>query len=84
MPIKLTVQDKDLEFNVEVAHYNSYINEMQPNNKVTPAHNFLMRTVADSCKNSLKELLKLPGASIQIAAAILEEYTPDLEIRVGK
>ena len=84
MPIKKVVNGKDLEFNIEIAHYNRYINEMQPNNKITPAHNFLMRTVSAETKDNLKELLELPGAAIQIAAAVLEDYMPDLEIKVGK
>ena len=84
MLIKKVVNGKALEFNIEVAHYNKYINEMQPNNKITPAHNFLMRTVSAETKDNLKELLELPGASIQIAAAVLEDYMPDLEISVGK
>lgn len=84
MPIKKEVNGKDLEFNIEIAHYNRYINEMQPNNKITPAHNFLMRTVSAETKDNLKELLELPGAAIQITASVLEDYMPDIEIKMGK
>lgn len=82
--IELTIKGQIFEFNVTVAMYNQYINEMQPHNKVTPAHNFLMRSIKDDQKDDLKEVLKLPGAPIQIAAKVVEEYSPDLEIMVGK
>ncbi|HAS88286.1 MAG TPA: hypothetical protein DCS48_03135 [Desulfovibrio sp.] len=82
--IKLTVMSKDLEFKPTLHAYNSYINEMQPNNKISPSHNFLMRIVAQKSKANLEELLKLPGASIQIAGKVVEEYAPNIEITVGK
>lgn len=82
--ITLTVNGKDLTFNVEEADYTKFINEMQPNNKVAPAHNFLMRAVDEASKDDLKDLLKLPGASVNIVGSLVEEYVPDLQITVGK
>ncbi|WP_035075179.1 putative phage tail assembly chaperone [Maridesulfovibrio zosterae] len=84
MIINVKVQDKKFDFDVELTVYNQYINEMMPNNKVTPAHNFLMRSIIPEHKDELAEMLKIPSASLQIAAAVVEEYTPDLEITVGK
>ena len=55
-----------------------------PNNKVAPAHNFAMRCVADGSREDLKSLLELPGAAIQIAGALVDEFMPDLSIELGK
>lgn len=44
--IKLAVNGTELAFDVTTELYNKYINEMCPNNKVAPAHNFAMRCVA--------------------------------------
>lgn len=82
--ITLTVNDKQLNFTVTLADYNKYINEITPFNKVAPARNFLMRTVDADCKDTLRDLVDLPGVGVQIAATVLEEYTPDVNITVGK
>ena len=82
--ITLTVNDISLNFTVTLASYNKYINEITPFNKVAPARNFLMRTVDADCKDALREMVDQPGVGVQIAAAVLEEYTPDVQITVGK
>lgn len=80
--ITLTVRGKDLAFAPTVAAYNSYVNELMPDNKVAPAHNYLRRIVTPESKADLAELLALPGAAIQLAAKVNEQFTPDLEIEV--
>jgi len=82
--ITLTINGTDITFKVGVDDYNKFVNEMQPTNKVSPAHNFLMRTVDDAGKDDLKELLKQPGAAVNIVGTLVEEYVPDLQIMVGK
>ncbi|SOB60532.1 Phage protein [Pseudodesulfovibrio profundus] len=82
--ITLDINDKPITFHIEPDDYNRFLNEMQPNNKVSPAHNFLMRTVDEGCKEELKELLLIPGAPLTIVGDLVEEYTPDLRITVGK
>jgi endonuclease III len=82
--ISLSVNDKPLSFTVTLADYNKYINEITPFNKVSPARNFLMRTVDADSKDALREVVDLPGVGVQIAASVLEEYTPDVQITVGK
>lgn len=76
---------KNLIFNVGREDYNKYINSVTTTNKVAPSHNFLMQTVAEGDTEALKTILQdNPGAEVQIAAALLEEYTPDLGITVKK
>ena len=82
--ISLTVNDQPLNFTVTLADYNKYINEMTLFNKIAPARNFLMRTVDADSKDALREVVDLPGVGVQIASSILEEYTPDVNITVGK
>jgi hypothetical protein len=43
-----------------------------------------MRCVDAEDKDHVRELLDKPGAPIQIAGAIMEQYTPDLQITVGE
>jgi len=82
--IELTVNGKDLSFRVDLAAYNKYLNELVPTNKVGPAHNFLMRTISPDDKDALKAILDMPGAGLQLAGKILEEFTPDIEIELGE
>lgn len=82
--IDLKVNGVHLAFVMGIEPYNKYINEVTMTNKVAPARNLLMRTVTEECKEDLRKILESPSAGVQIAAAVLEEYTPDLEIEVGK
>lgn len=83
-PIELTVNDKELIFNVTLHDFNAYVNAMTPTSKVAPAQNFLTRTADSGSREALRELLEIPGAVLEIAGAVLEQYKPDLNITVGK
>ena len=82
--IILTVNEKPLNFTVTLADYNKYINELTHINKVAPARNFLMRAVDADSKDTLREMVDLPGVGLQIVSTLLEEYMPDVNITVGK
>jgi hypothetical protein len=82
--ITLELAEKEIHFDVNETKYNGYINELQANNKVNPSHNFCMRCVTDESKDDLKEILKSPGASLQIAGILNVEFAPAIEITVKK
>lgn len=82
--LDVTVNDTKLVFNVSLADFNAYTNEMQPGNKVGPSNNFLMRTVDKDSREQLKDLLLMPGMVLELATAIVQEYKPAVQISVGK
>lgn len=82
--ITLYVDDKPLLFAVELSDYNRYVNELTPYSKVAPARNFLMRCVVPDSKDALREIVDLPGVGVQLVAALLDEFMPDVTITVGK
>ncbi|AGB11030.1 TPA: putative phage tail assembly chaperone [Vibrio parahaemolyticus] len=83
--IVLTVGATALSFAPTEVEYNDYMNELMPDNKVAPAHNFLFNTVVEDSKHDLREITSSnPGAAVQIAASVMEEYAPKLEIKVKK
>lgn len=82
--ISLNVNGTDLAFDVTLDAFNTYANEMQPTDKVNPSHNFLMRTVTAEHKDTLRELLELPGVAIELAAAVISDYKPKVTITLGK
>jgi hypothetical protein len=82
--IELEVGEQEFEFNVNVTAYNKFLNSSSPVNKIQPATNFLMSVINDKHKKALKEFLKQPGAALQMAGAVIEEYQPEFNISVKK
>jgi len=82
--VTLTIGEKEYSFEMTMEAYNSYINGMMPNNKVSPSHNFVVKTVVEADKKDVLELLEQPGAAGQIAGALTAEYAPDLGIEIKK
>lgn len=80
--IKLVVCGNEIVFAPNQTAYNKFINEMAMDNKVAPAHNYLNRIVETESKEALAELLKRPGAALQLAGKVNEIYAPELEIEV--
>ncbi|WP_140920164.1 putative phage tail assembly chaperone [Limnobaculum xujianqingii] len=83
--VTLIIKGQDIRFNPTYNDYNKFINEMQMNNKVSPANNYIMRIVAKESKETLVDILvSNPGAALQIAGAVNDEFAPELEITVKK
>lgn len=80
--INLVVSGQEIVFAPNQTAYNKFINEMAMDNKVAPAHNYLNRIVEPESKDALSELLKRPGAALQLAGKVNEIYAPELEIEV--
>ncbi|MFB4641776.1 putative phage tail assembly chaperone [Enterobacter hormaechei subsp. xiangfangensis] len=80
--INLVVCGKEIIFAPNQTAYNKFINEMAMDNKVAPAHNYLKRIIEPESKDALAELLKRPGAALQLAGKVNEIYAPELEIEV--
>lgn len=82
--ITLEVGEAEFTFKLNPQEITKYFNTMTQNNKVAPAHNLLMRTVAQEQKASLKPLLENPLMTMNLAGELLEEYGPDVEVTVKK
>ena len=80
--ITLTIAGTDISFEPTMTAYNSFINDMMPNDKVAPAHNYLKKIVCQESKEALDALLKRPSAALQLAGAVNKEFAPDLDITV--
>lgn len=80
--ITLEVAGKELKFAPTMVAYNGFLNDMMPNDKVAPAHNYLKKIVCQESKEALDELLKRPGAALQLANAVNAEFAPELDITV--
>lgn len=82
--ITLNIAGSDITFEPNEVAYNKFINEMSMDNKVSPAHSYLMRIVVPEDKEALGGVLRHPGAALQIVNEVNKEYAPQLEIFVKK
>ncbi|RMQ48776.1 hypothetical protein ALQ04_04288 [Pseudomonas cichorii] len=82
--IILVVGSQEFTFSLTPLDITKYFNSTTQNNKVAPAHNLLMGTVAQDEKARLKPLLENPVTTMTIAGALLEEYSPDVDVIVKK
>lgn len=80
--ITLTIAGSEIRFEPNMIAYNGFINEMAMDNKVAPAHTYLNRIVVKEDKEALGELLERPGAALQIATTVNDQYAPKLDISV--
>ena len=80
--ITLTIAGTDIAFAPTLVAYNGYINDLNLNDKVAPAHNYLRKIVSAEHKEALAELLKLPSAALQLTAKVNDEFAPALDITV--
>ncbi|KAB0566596.1 hypothetical protein C9383_15895 [Pseudomonas palleroniana] len=82
--ITLEVGDKEFTFELTPQDVTKYFNAVTQTNKVAPANNLLVTAVAQDERASLKALLGNPVLVMQLAGALLEEYSPDVEVTVKK
>lgn len=80
--ITLDVAGKELKFAPTMVAYNGFLNDMMPTDKVAPAHNYLKKIVCQESKAELDDLLKRPGAALQLVNAVNAEFAPELVITV--
>ncbi|MDK2597899.1 putative phage tail assembly chaperone [Pseudoalteromonas obscura] len=83
--IVVTVAGTDFAFAPTLSDHNDYLNSVMPNDKVGPARTMLLRTIDKAQKEALVAVLDtVPGAVVQIHAALSSAYAPTIEISVKK
>lgn len=82
--ITLEVREQEFSFTLTPQDITKYFNATTQANKIAPAHNLLMTTVAQEEKAALKPLLVNPVYTMTLASALVEEYAPDLGVVVKK
>lgn len=82
--ITLEIGEAEFTFSLTPQDVTKYFNSTTNNNKVAPANNLLVNTVQQEQRASLKPLLVNPVTVMELVGALLEEYSPDVEIIVKK
>ena len=82
--ITLEIGDQEFTFQMTPQVVTKYFNATTQANKVAPANNLLITTVKQEERASLKPFLVNPVTVMELAGALLEEYSPDIDIIVKK
>ncbi len=82
--ITLEFADTEFTFHLTPQDVTKYFNATTQANKVAPANNLLITTVKQEERASLKPFLVNPVTVMELAGALLEEYSPDIDIIVKK
>lgn len=82
--IKIMINGEEILFAPTVELQEQLINETQPNNKVAPMHNFLIRSVCAESKDALKPFLVNPAHTLMIAEKVASAFIPEIKIELGK
>ena len=82
--ITLEIGDREFTFRLTPQDVTKYFNATTQANKVAPANNLLITTVKQEERASLKPFLANPVTVMELAGALLEEYSPDIDIIVKK
>ncbi|KDM89696.1 putative phage tail assembly chaperone [Photobacterium galatheae] len=83
--ITLTVAGTDVIFQPTPDLYAEYMGQVAQGNIADGAHNFIMQSASDDSKESLRGLTdKNPGAAMQLAGVLMQEYAPKIAITVKK
>jgi hypothetical protein len=82
--ITLEIAGTEFVFSLTPQDVTKYFNSTTNSNKVAPANNLLVNTVQQEQRATLKPLLANPVTVMELVGALLEEYSPDVEIIVKK
>lgn len=89
-PITAMIGDDELTFNVGDDDFNRFINEQTPGDKVTPAYNFLSRTVDEQSRDRFRKLAlndeQQPKGLIvmQLVGVITMDFGADVTVTIKK
>lgn len=84
--IILTIAGTDFSFNVTAQDQGDYLDAIARGSSISAAsHNFAMRAIDSKQKDDFKKLLDgAPGAELQIASELKNDFSPALAITVKK
>lgn len=80
--ITLVVGGVELIFEPNTTAYNGFINEIGMDNKIAPAFKYLRRIISKETKEALDNILKTPGAALQLIEQVNSLYAPKLDIEI--
>lgn len=80
----LTVEINGIEltFNRDDAAFDAFTNEVQQNNRITPIKDYLLACVTKDHKETLLQIINVPGVALALAEKVNEAFVADIEVKV--
>lgn len=80
----LTVEFNGIEltFNRDDAAYDAFTNEVTEKNKLTPMKDLLLALVSREDKETLLQIINVPGIAGALAEKVNEAFVADIEVKV--
>ena len=82
--IEVEINGVTLKFYKDNAAYDAFLNDVSEKNKVTPAKDYWLATIAPQSREDLLEIINVPNLALQVASVINAEFLPKLKISVKK
>lgn len=82
--IILEIGSEELEFEVGIHDFNTYVNETTMDNKIAPAKRFLRSTLVGKENAARLDELMNQGLTLEIVGNVIQEFRPKVEITVKK
>ncbi|HDR1874084.1 TPA: putative phage tail assembly chaperone [Pasteurella multocida] len=80
--VTMDIGGVDFKFYLDAAAYDTMQNDIMPDNKVTPMKDYLLAIVEPEQRQTLAELLQIPGFAANLATEVNEVLIPKVEIKV--
>ena len=75
---------EEMKFKVTLITYNDAVNGIQPNNKVSPMHNFLVRCSDDDATKAAVKKAYQEALTTDLFGQVMEEFKPKVSFTVKK
>lgn len=78
--VTLAVNGVDFTFRLDTTAYEAFCNDVESNNKVTPAKDYLLAIIEPSQRDQLVEALHIPNFAFAVMEKVNAQLFPKLEI----
>ncbi|MEE3608261.1 putative phage tail assembly chaperone [Avibacterium paragallinarum] len=80
----LTVEINGIEltFNRDDAAFDAFTNEVEKDNRITPIKDYLLATISKEHKETLLQIIHLPGVALALAEKVNKAFVADIEVKV--
>lgn len=78
--ITVNINGVELKFNRDDAALDAFTNEVDKNNRITPIKDYLLATVDRDSKDTLVQIINVPGVAVALMEKVNGAFMPDLEV----
>lgn len=81
---EVDVNGVSFTFHRDSAAYDTFVNDLKDNNKITPAKDYLLAIIDPAQRADLLEIINLPNLALMLAGEVNKVFLPKFNITVKK